>query len=294
MKLCINEDLKSIAENFLKDVLKYGEIELADMSEEELICEFLDSKIQKDCWYEYVIELLDKYEDAYNLLEGYYESIQLLIKKHTETELKSYITFENDFNGAYYIYAIQANQQDIKASCHYLTWEDMESKITDSVCVAIDKEAFEELEISNLISYMNTNLSSVEEQVIFDLDDVDDELIFNDNKENMLVYEEFSRTVDKKIEQLIEKCANGDIAPVRQYDYCCALQNYLMEFDLLEESLEEEDLFDENVYPLYSKVESEILNRLHRHLEQNGIEYTEEFLDDLCVDDIVEYIEQIL
>ena len=292
VKLIVQNGSEKSVLNFFKDFIRNGEIEFINFNMNEIIHQFIESKTENGQYNEFSIELFDEIDEGYDLIERFYFATQAFVKKNKKINMKSYITFGDDTGTTYYIYALSSDNKEIKIYHYQLEGEACKFKMVSRAAILISKSEFIESNMRRLILNINKSMHNVENPIIYNIDELSDDAIFSEN--GLLAYKEIKEKFQQKVEQLICDVRDEKIVPVRRNEYCAALQDYLMEYEDLVESIENEDLFDENVFSLYSKVESEILNRIFSYMNDNGMGYTSDEMEALEINEIVEFIDKVL
>ena len=292
VKLIVWNGSDKMVMNFFKDFIRNGEIEFTNFNMNEIIHKFIESKTENGQCNKFSIELYDEIDESYDLIESFYCATQAFVKKNKKINMKSYITFGDDTGKIYYIYAVSSDNKEVKIYHYQLEGDECKFKMVSRVAILISKSEFIESNMRRLILNINKSMHNVENQIIYNIDELNDEVIFSEI--DLLAYKDIKEKFQQKVEQLICDVRDEKIVPVRRYEYCAALQDYLMEYEDLEESIENEDLFDENIFSLYSKVESEILNRIFSYMNDKGMEYTSDEVEELEIDEIVEFINKVL
>lgn len=116
-----------------------------------------------------------------------------------------------------------------------------------------------------------------------------------DEKFNDLTDEEISKNNSTDdyldiLECIIKNIENGTLNPKKNSDYFSINIMYILMDHPKFEDVTEEEMMDESKNSLYSKTESEILNRIIKYYNENNISYTYDSIEGLSEDEIKDLI----
>lgn len=231
---------------------------------------------------------LPEFENGYNLVLNLIKVLSN--KKYKDIEI-TYIQGNDDDQTLLELIKIYINKNKVQIT--YLIKESL--KIYNYV-LTISQNELSNILNKRIIGYITNYgvLSTKElETEIKNIEDIIS-IEFNENSEsNLNMPTEPTKTLNAILDKIIDNIEKGIIKPIKNEEYYSInIMNLLLYHPKFEEVTEEE-MMDASNNSLYSKTESEILNRILKYYDENNISYTYESIEELSIEELNELMKKI-
>lgn len=295
----ISNKSDEIARNIFKSFVNKSKTEFFE-EDNDVIEKLIRSQKENNNFFDYEIDLQDQIEEAYEVVNSFYYSIQEY-NKISELTMKAYIIIGNDLPiGNFEFYTI--NISNSKFDLRYFFTEhfvDYDTKCSLSVIsYFLNKKEFLNIKSTDFNKMFKKNENKVvhlDEDILPEPFELNENIIFQNITENNYISQKNCLSnINNKIDNLIEQIELKRIIPSKSEYYIFNLTDLLFKNEKISKVYEEELLNDSSDFSLFSKVESEITNRIIKYLKDNHLVCKIDENNEMYLDNILDIINEIL
>lgn len=231
---------------------------------------------------------LPEFNNGFNLVPNLIKVLS--DKKYKDIEI-TYVQGNDDNQSLLELIKIYINKNNFEIT--YLLKESL--KIYKYV-ITISQNELSNFLNKDIIRYTTQNGILSTKELEKDIKNIEDiiSIEFTENNEfNLNNPTEHNKTLNDILDNIIDNIEKGILNPTKNKDYYSINIMYLLLDHPKFEEVTEEEMMDENSNSLYSKTESEILNRILKYYDENNISYTYESIEELSIEELNELMKKI-